>query len=167
MMNGQWMVCVLSHVWLFVTPWTVAHQALLSMKFSRQEYWNRLPFPTPGDLSNPGIKPMSSVFSALAGGFFTTEPPRSILSGTVGTWNGAWPQGSFLQSPGSAGQSGLMGRKVGHVVGYTMVPGLGIRTSSSESLLFLCLSLFGATSGQLPSCQSVKLLGVPLRVSGA
>ena len=44
---------------LFVTPWTVAHQAPLSMKFSRQEYRSALPFPSPGDLPNPGIKPGS------------------------------------------------------------------------------------------------------------
>ena len=50
--------CVLSwfsHVRLFVTPWTVAHQALLSVEFSRQEYWSGLPFPSPGDLPDPGI----------------------------------------------------------------------------------------------------------------
>ena len=47
---------VVSHS--FTTPWTVAHQAPLSMQFSRQEYWSRLPFPSPGNLSNPGIKPM-------------------------------------------------------------------------------------------------------------
>ena len=41
-------LCMLSHVWLFVTPWTVAHQAPLSMEFFRQEYWNELPFPPPG-----------------------------------------------------------------------------------------------------------------------
>ena len=52
-------------------PWTIAGQALLSTGFSRQEYWSGLPFPTPGDLTNPGIKPMSLVFPALAGGFFT------------------------------------------------------------------------------------------------
>ena len=46
-----------SHVQLCVTPWTVAHQASLSMEFSRQEYWSGLPFPPPGDLINPGIKP--------------------------------------------------------------------------------------------------------------
>ena len=57
---------------LFVTPWTIAHQAPLSMGFSRQEYWSGLPCSPPGDLPNPGIKPASS---ALAGGFFTTEPP--------------------------------------------------------------------------------------------
>ena len=56
----------------FVTPWTLAHQALLSLGFSRQEYWNRLPFPPPGALPDPGTEPESS---ALAGGFFTTAPP--------------------------------------------------------------------------------------------
>ena len=68
-------VCVLSHVWLFVTLWTVAWQAPLSMEFSRQEYWSTLPFPAPEDLRDPGIKPVSLVSPALAGRFFTTEPP--------------------------------------------------------------------------------------------
>ena len=49
----------LSHVRLLATPWTAAYQAPLSMGFSRQEYWNELPNPPPGDLPNPGIKPMS------------------------------------------------------------------------------------------------------------
>ena len=56
----------------FVTPWTVAHQAPLSMGFPRQEYWSGFPFPSPGDLPYPGIEPRSP---ALAGRFFTTEPP--------------------------------------------------------------------------------------------
>ena len=51
--------CMLSFIQLFATPWTVAHQAPLSMEFSRQEYWSELPSATPGDLSNPGIKPLS------------------------------------------------------------------------------------------------------------
>ena len=59
-------------VQLFVIPQTVSHQAPLPMEFSRQEYWSGLPFPSPGDLSDPGIKPRSP---ALAGTFFTTEPP--------------------------------------------------------------------------------------------
>ena len=54
------------------TPWTVAHQAPLSMGFSRQEYWSRLPFPSPGDL-NPGSEPASLASPALAGSFFTTS----------------------------------------------------------------------------------------------
>ena len=60
-----------SHVQLFATTWTVAHQAPLSREFSRKEYWNGLPFPSPGDLSNPGIEPMSLMSPALVGGFFT------------------------------------------------------------------------------------------------
>ena len=55
-----------------VAPWTVVHQAPLSYGFPRQEYWSWSPFPSPGDLPNPEIEPMSP---ALAGRFFTTEPP--------------------------------------------------------------------------------------------
>ena len=68
--------CLLSHfsrVQLFATLWTVACQALLSMGFSRQEYWSGLPFPSPGDLLDPGIKPRSPVSPALADGFVTTS----------------------------------------------------------------------------------------------
>ena len=64
---------MLSHVPRFVTPGTVAHQAPLSMGFSRQEYWSRWPFPSPGDLLNPGIKPRSLESAALAGRFFITS----------------------------------------------------------------------------------------------
>ena len=56
----------LSRVQLFVTPWTVAHQAPQSMEFSRQEYWSGLPFPSPGDLPDPGIKPGSPALQADA-----------------------------------------------------------------------------------------------------
>jgi len=66
----------LSCVQLFATQWTVAHQALLSMGFPRQEYWSGLPFPSPGDLPDPEIKPGSQ---ALSGGFFITEPPGKPL----------------------------------------------------------------------------------------
>ena len=70
--------CVLSRfrpVRLFVTPWTAARQAPLSMGFSRQEYWSGLPGPPPGHLPNPGIpgiEPVSLKSPAPAGGFFTT-----------------------------------------------------------------------------------------------
>ena len=66
---------VLTRVQLFPTPWTVAHQAPLSMGFSRQEYWCELPLPPPADLPDPGIKLESHVSPALAAGFFTTKPP--------------------------------------------------------------------------------------------
>ena len=62
-------VCVLSHVRLFVTSWTVIHQAPLSMEFSRQEYWSGLSLPTSRDLPNPGTEPASP---ALAGEFYST-----------------------------------------------------------------------------------------------
>ena len=67
-------VCVksLSRVRLFATPWTVACQAPLFMGFSRQEYWNVLPFPSPGDLPNPGIEPGSPALQADA---LSSEPP--------------------------------------------------------------------------------------------
>ena len=61
----------LSRVRLFVTPWTVGYQASPSMGFSRQEYWSGLPFPSPGDLPNPGIEPGSPAFQADA---LTAEP---------------------------------------------------------------------------------------------
>ena len=65
-------VKLISHVWLFVNPWTVAHQVPLSMGFSRQENWSGLPFPSPGDLSDPGIEPQSP---ALQEDALTSEPP--------------------------------------------------------------------------------------------
>ena len=62
-----------SHVQFFSTLWTVAHQAPLSMGFSRQEYYSELPFPPPGDLPDPRIKPVSLMSPALASGLFTTR----------------------------------------------------------------------------------------------
>ena len=68
---------MLSHVRLFVTPWTAACQTLLSMELSRQEYWSGLPFPTPEDLPDPPeIKPMFLAYPALAGRFVTTVPQK-------------------------------------------------------------------------------------------
>ena len=72
---GQVVVQSLGRVRLFATLWTVAHQAPLSIGFSRPEYWSGLPFPSPGDLPDPGIEPTCPVSRALAGGFFTTVPP--------------------------------------------------------------------------------------------
>ena len=66
---------LLSHIQLFVTLRTVARQAPLSMKFSKQEYWSGLPFPPPGDLLESGVELTSPAFPALASRFFTTEPP--------------------------------------------------------------------------------------------
>ena len=67
-----------SYVQLFVAPWTVAHQAPLSMGFSRQEYWSGLPRPPPGDLPDPGLEPMYVMSPALTCGLFTTELPVCV-----------------------------------------------------------------------------------------
>ena len=64
-----------THVRLFATPWTVAHQAPLTMGFPRQEYWSGEPFPSPGDPSDPGIEPESLSSPAIIGRFFTTASP--------------------------------------------------------------------------------------------
>ena len=72
-------VCMLSrfsHVPLCATAWTVAHQAPLSMGFSKQEHWSMLPCPISGDLPNPGIESESAASPVLADRLFTTEPPR-------------------------------------------------------------------------------------------
>ena len=86
----------LSFVWPFTTPWIVACEVPLSMEFPRQEYWNGLPFPTPGNLPNPGTEPTSP---ALEGRFFTTDslplaPPGLkplVYIHVLFSWN-YWPQ---------------------------------------------------------------------------
>ena len=69
MIMSDWKL--LSHVGLFATPWTVARQPPLSMEFSRQEYWSALPFPSPGDLPDPGMEPR---FLALQTDSLLSEP---------------------------------------------------------------------------------------------
>ena len=83
-------VCVLSffsHVQLFATLWTLACKAPLSMGFSRQEYWSRLPFPLPGDFPDPGIELVSLASPALAGKFFTTIADKLIFKKSHGKMN--------------------------------------------------------------------------------
>ena len=75
----KWKCQSLSCVPLFVTPWTIAHQALLSMELSRQEYWSRLPFPSPGDLPNPGTEFRSP---ALQGDSLPFEPYYLLKRGS-------------------------------------------------------------------------------------
>ena len=70
---------LLNHVQLFVTPWTVAYQAPQSMQFSRQEYWSGLPFPSPGDLPNPGMEPWPPALQAAA---LPSEPPGKPQDGS-------------------------------------------------------------------------------------
>ena len=83
----------LSRVRFFATPWTVAYQASPSMGFSRQEYWSGLPFPSPGDFPDPGIKPGSLALEADA---LTSEPPgkpkysKSHTVLIIESWDGQW-----------------------------------------------------------------------------
>ena len=70
-------MCLVSQSRLTVSPWTIAHQAPLSMVFSRQEYWSGLPCPLPGDLPNPGTETRSP---ALQMNFLPSEPPGKPLS---------------------------------------------------------------------------------------
>ena len=82
---------------IFVSPWTVAHQVPLFMEFSRQEYWNGLPFPSPGTLPDPGIEPASP---ALASRLFVTEPDKMWLLCYLGLFAATvcWPSLALLLS---------------------------------------------------------------------
>ena len=94
---------LLSYIQLFATPWTAAHQAPMSTEFFRQEYWSRLPFPPLGDLPNPGTE---SMFPALVGEFFTTEPPEKLTYlhrrnkniHPYKTWMGVLLHGRFIHN---------------------------------------------------------------------
>ena len=77
----------LSHVWLFATPWTMAHQAPLSIGFSRQEYWNGLPFPSPEDLPDPGVKAGSPALQAYS--VWATRDAQSLLEVCSKVWYGS------------------------------------------------------------------------------
>ena len=116
---------MLSHIQLFVTPWTVARQVSRSMGFARQECWSGLPLPPPGNCPNPGIKTMSA---ALAGRFFTTEPPGKPFISTTNSSSydpdSFWreqvvllgfkdPEGSIEQVLSSAGREAEPGHNRG------------------------------------------------------
>ena len=74
----------------FVTPWTIAHQAPLSMGFPRQEYWSRLTFPSLGHLPDSGIEPVAPVSPALIGRFFTAEPPGKPPAYNFSVWSNSF-----------------------------------------------------------------------------
>ena len=90
------MLNLFCHVQLCATLWTVAHQAPLSMAFSRQEYWSGLSCPLPGDLPNPEIKPVSLTSRALADWFFTTNATCYCVSCSVMS-NSLQPHGLSME----------------------------------------------------------------------
>ena len=103
----------LSHVQLFVTPWAVACQAPPSMGFSRQEYWSGLPFPSPGDLPDPGIEPGSPMLQADS---LTSEPPGKSLADMVVSGEAVSQEGACVAQPFRAPAGcGLWPR--GHLLG--------------------------------------------------
>ena len=100
----------------FVTLWTVAREALLSMGFPRQEEWSRLPFPTLGDIPDPGMETASLVSSTLAGGFFTSSVTGRKCKGCVFhpwvrkiPWSRKWQHTSVLFPGKFHGQKSLAG----------------------------------------------------------
>ena len=109
MMGGFWFCFffkfMLCRVWLFVIPWTVVHKAPQSMEFPRQEYWSGLPFPSSGDLPEPGIEPASLTSPALASGFFTTGATWEawVMVGEVWAKTG-------IAGTGLSGYAGIKGK---------------------------------------------------------
>jgi len=105
------MLSCFSFVWLFVIPWTVAHQALLSMGFSWQKCWSGWPSPPTGDLSDPGMEPESIMSPALAAMFFTTSATweahnwRLISINSLPLEVAEWPSLGQCDSRGPAGDS--------------------------------------------------------------
>ena len=110
--RGQWgfgintytrVLCAqsLGCVRLFVTPWTVPRQAPLSMGFSRQEYWSGVPSPSPGDLPDPGVEPLSSASPAPQADSLPSEPPGKPMStgaGSLSLLQGIFPTQELNQS---------------------------------------------------------------------
>ena len=82
--SEKWKCWLISCVWLCATLWTVARQASLSMEFSRQKYWNGLPFPSPGDLPDPGIEPRSPALQADSWPSESPGKPQLITSQILG-----------------------------------------------------------------------------------
>ena len=136
--EGRKEVKSFSHVQLFATPWTVAHQAPLSMGLSRQEYWSGLPFPSPGDLPDPGIEPRSP---ALQTDTLLSEPPGkpagAILSFISKDGEGRWLLKVF---PEERGHFSPRNSLVSMVYRFTTLPrcsnssqGMGAQISVSRS----------------------------------
>ena len=85
---------LLSHVWHFVTPWTVSHQTPLPMEFSREEYWTGLPFPSPGNLPNPGSEPTSLLSPTIVDIFIITSATWGTQAYIIGLKLLMFPQSS-------------------------------------------------------------------------
>ena len=138
------------------TLWTIAP---LSMGFSRHEYWSGLPFPLPGDLPDPRIKPRSSASSALAGRFFTAEPPGKPSAG------GARDSGSIPgsgRSPGRGNGNPLQYSCPGNPHGQRSLVGSSPQ-GCKDSDMTCRLNIWGTLSIELESIESIYRLESALR----
>ena len=155
---------MLSHfscVQLFVTPWAVAHQAPLSMEFSRQEYWSELPFPSPGDPPNPGIKPSSLVARALQADSLLLSHQWSLslaykFSTLVRYWPNIWKkkaieagQGRGTSWAATKWSSGAWSRAEIHSQGSVIGGGSPWGRRTRVKAVLLLRHPWGAASGQL------------------
>ena len=134
---------LLGHVWLFVTPWTIAHQAPQSLGFSRQEYCSGLPSPPPGDFPNPGIKPRSP---ALQADFFTIWTTRkahkkfktlwlkSVWTLHLGFLGDSWVRAKSLQLSDSSQPHGLPSSCVHGILQARILEWVAIPFSRGSSL---------------------------------
>ena len=142
--NIFWVPYHFSHVWFFVTLWTVACQTPLSMGFSRQEYWSGLPCLPPGDLPNPGIEPMSLISPALAGRFFTTST--------------TWEAGGTFCPPANFNCEIIW--CLFKIVDISCYPHESLSRYMGSSLCLLCFLFFITTSlGNFSCCLCVIVLG--------
>ena len=150
---------VLSRVWLFASPWTVACQAPLSIEFSRQEYWSGLSFSTPGCLPDQGIKLSSLVSPTVAGGFFTTEPPGNTLSLPCYAWSLSHAQ--LFETPWTAAwqaplSMGILQARILEWAAYALLQGI-ISTQGSNPGLPHCRWILYCLSHQGSPRQAVYL----------
>ena len=146
--------CCFSPVWLFVTPWALAHQAPLSMGFSRQEYWSGLPCPFPGDLPDPQIEPASLMSPALVGSFFTPSATRKAPSSKEiiylkSCWAAEGAQSGSLSYPGGyRGREGGWGGR-GCALSYGWFVLYGSNKHNIVDKLFLNFKKWTPTLAQL------------------
>ena len=113
-------ICVFSRVWLFATPWTVAHQTPLSMEFSRQAYRNKLPFPSQGIFLTQGLNRRSLVSPALASRFFTSWATQE--GPYINIWKSCSSAGQSMMGFPGGSEGKVSACNVGHL---SSIPGLG------------------------------------------
>ena len=143
-------VCSFSHVQLFATPWTVAHKALLFMRFPRQEYWSGLPCPPPGELPNPGIEPTFPAASALQmGSLLLASMVAQLVKNPPAMWE-SWVRSLGWKDPlekGSATHSSILAWRIPWTIVYEVAKS---RTWLSDFHFLYCSATGEAQSSYTP-----------------